>query len=90
MAIVSAPPSGQAAVMFDPRLDRQAMLQAVAEADVTLVRFGSLPGTVVVDVPEAGMTQLIQAGAWIIADPILLGGCQTDSSSISRPDPSGV
>ncbi len=76
MAVASAPTVGQAAVVFDPRLDRSDLLLAVADAEASLVRFGALPGTVIVDMPEGGMTRLTAAGAWIIADPILLGGCQ--------------
>jgi hypothetical protein len=84
MAVTTAPSSGQVAVMFDPRLDRTSVVRAVAQADAALVRFGGLPGTVVVDVPEGGLTQLAAAGAWIIADPILLGGCQPDTSIYSN------
>jgi len=80
MAVTSAPSSGQAAVVFDPRLDRVDVLRAVAQADAALVRFGALPGTVIVDMPEGGVAQLTASGAWIIADPILLGGCRPDTS----------
>ena len=83
LAVASAPSSGQAAVMFDPRLDRVDLLHAVAEADASLVRFGALPGTVIVYMPEGGLARLSASGAWIIADPILLGGCRPDTSFIS-------
>jgi hypothetical protein len=80
MAVTSAPSSGQAAVMFDPRLDRVDLMRAVADADASLVRFGGLPGTVIVDMPDGGVAQLAASGAWIIADPIMLGGCQPETS----------
>ena len=83
MAVASAPTSGQTAVVFDPRLDRAELMVAIAEADVSLVRFGALPGTVVVDVPEGGFHQLSASGAWLIADPILLGGCEPENSFTS-------
>lgn len=78
LAVGAAPVSGQTAVLFDPRLERREIVQAVAASDARLVRFGALPGSVVVDMPEGGRSRLSQAGAWILADPIVLGGCQTD------------
>ena len=88
LAVGAAPSSGQTAVLFDPRLDRRAILQAVAASDARLVRFGALPGSVVVDMPEGGRSRLSRAGAWLLADPLVLGGCQTDfdlSTTIGDP-----
>jgi len=89
LAISAAPPSGQTAVLFDPRLDRREVLQAVAASDATLVRFGALPGSAVVDTDEGGRLRLSAAGAWLLADPILLGGCRSDfdfsDTSIGNP-----
>lgn len=80
MAVTAAPSNGQAAVMFDPRLDRADLMRAVADADASLVRFGGLPGTVIVDMSDGGAARLAASGAWIIADPIMLGGCQSETS----------
>ena len=77
-AVGAAPPSGQTAVLFDPRLEQREILLAVAASDAKLVRFGALPGSAVIDVREGAHAQLAAAGAWLMADPILLGGCQTD------------
>ncbi len=80
MAVTTAPSSGQVAVMFDPRLDRADLMRAVADADASLVRFGGLPGTVIVDMPDGGVARLAASGAWLIADPIMLGGCNPEIS----------
>lgn len=78
MAIGDAPKTGQAAVLFNPGLDRAAVMRAVSQADVSLVRFGALPGSVVVELGEDSAARLNASGAWVIADPIILGGCQPE------------
>lgn len=75
MALVSAPQTGQAAVLFDPRLEPAELMSRIAEADARIVRFGAAPGLAVVDMSDAGAAALRRAGAWLITDPILLGGC---------------
>lgn len=78
MVLASVPQSGQAAVLFDPALNDRDVLVRVASAGATFVRFGEAPGLVVVDLPEAGPQALRGAGAWLVLDPLLLGGCRLD------------
>jgi len=86
-AIMDAPDRGQAAVLLDPRLSRTEQLQRVAEADAELVRFGAAPGTLIVNMTDISSPEALRAaGAWIIADPIILGGCSV-SGSQSRGTP---
>lgn len=81
---VSAPPrSGQAAVLFDPGLSRAQTLLQISTAGAELVRFGPAPGLVVVDLPEQGPAALRSAGAWLVLDPLLLGGCGPASQTPS-------
>jgi hypothetical protein len=80
-AVTSVPHSGQVAVLFDPRLERAELARVAAEAEVRIVRFGALPGSLIVDLGEAdGPGALRRAGAWLIADPIILGGCATSEA----------
>ena len=74
-AVADAPRTGQAAVLFSPLSTRVDQMQAAAQAGVTIVRFGALPGTVIVQMDTPSATHLRSAGAWVIADPIILGGC---------------
>ncbi|MFW5661661.1 MAG: hypothetical protein ACOC05_09780 [Oceanicaulis sp.] len=75
-AVASAPVEGQAAVLFDPRLDRADVARAAALSGADIVRFGALPGSVVVDLPGVeARSALRRAGAWLVADPVILGGC---------------
>lgn len=75
-AITAAPQSGQAAVLFDPRLTPADLAEAAARAGVSIVRFGAAPGSLVVDMPDTGGPEALRAaGAWIVADPVILGGC---------------
>ncbi len=75
-AIAVSPATGQAAVLFDPRLTRAELAQAAAGAGAGIVRFGAAPGSVIVSLPETGGPQALRAaGAWLIADPVILGGC---------------
>lgn len=80
MALSSAPQSGQAAVLFDPSLDRSAVMLQVAASGADLVRFGGAPGVVVVDLPTDGPAALRRAGAWLVLDPVVLGGCSAPAS----------
>lgn len=82
-AVLDAPRTGQVAVMFDPRLSDAELLSAVARADAELVRFGGWPGALIVNLPETtGPEALRAAGAWIVADPIILGGCAVDFETL--------
>jgi len=86
-AIADAPQSGQAAVLFNPQLSASELLERSARANVNLVRFGGVPGALIVDLPDAdALSRLRAAGAWVIADPIVLGGCVLSSSA--SPDES--
>jgi len=80
MALSSVPQSGQAAVLFDPSLDRSALMRQVAASGADLVRFGGAPGVVIVDLPEDGPSALRRAGAWLVLDPVVLGGCSASAS----------
>lgn len=81
---VSAPPrSGQAAVLFDPGLSQAQTLVQISSAGAELVRFGQAPGLVIVDLPEQGPGALRSAGAWLVLDPLLLGGCGPASQTPS-------
>ena len=80
MALSSVPQSGQAAVLFDPSLDRSALMLQVADSGADLVRFGGAPGVVVVDLPADGPAALRRAGAWLVLDPVVLGGCSAPAS----------
>lgn len=80
LALSSVPQSGQAAVLFDPSLERSALMLQVAESGADLVRFGGAPGLVIVDLPDEGPSALRRAGAWLVLDPVLLGGCSAPAS----------
>ncbi len=78
LALSSVPQSGQAAVLFDPWLEHSALVAQVAESGADLVRFDGAPGVVVVDLPHDGPAALRRAGAWLVLDPVILGGCAAD------------
>lgn len=87
-AVAVAPETGQAAVLFDPRLTRADLARAAAGAGAGIVRFGAAPGSLIVSLPESGGPQALRAaGAWLIADPVLLGGCapKTEFSTEDAP-----
>jgi len=75
MALSSAPQSGQAAVVFNPSLERRDVMLRLANSGADLVRFGAAPGVVVIDLPEEGPAAMRSAGAWLVLDPVMLGGC---------------
>ncbi len=80
-ALASAPESGQAAIFLNPASSKTEQLQIIARTDARLVRFGALNGVVIVDLPDIQTrAALRQAGAWLIADPLILGGCLTTGS----------
>lgn len=86
MALASSPQSGQAAVLFNPRLQPSQMLIRAARAGVDVVRFGPAPGVLIVDMPDDGADALRRQGAWIIADPLVLGGCAPASRATLEPE----
>lgn len=75
-AVASAPASGQAAILLNPRLSKNEQLEIIAGTEARIVRFGALNGVVIVDMPDTRTSSALrQAGAWLIADPLILGGC---------------
>ncbi|MEQ8404091.1 MAG: hypothetical protein RKE49_03260 [Oceanicaulis sp.] len=85
-AVASTPPGGQAAVLFDPRMTRAELAEAAARAGASIVRFGAAPGSIVVELPDSGGSGALRAaGAWLVADPIILGGCA--SANLANGDP---
>ena len=81
LAVSAAPQSGQAAVLFDPGLSRAETLARLSGAGADLVRFGRAPGLVIVDLPDTGAPALRRAGAWLVFDPLVLGGCAPASQT---------
>jgi hypothetical protein len=75
MAVSATPEQGQAAVLFNPSLERRELMIQVAHSGADLVRFGGAPGLVVVELPDDGPAALRRAGAWLVMDPIVMGGC---------------
>jgi len=81
-AVAATPPAGdQAAAVFPPGWSHARILEAAAAADARLVRFSAVPGVAVLEIKPAGHSALRAAGAWIIADPALAGGCFTLSQN---------
>ncbi len=75
-AVLAPPASGQAAVLFAPQTTPTELARAAARAGVDIVRFGGAPGTIIVNLETpASRAALREAGAWLIADPVILGGC---------------
>ena len=75
-AIASAPEQGQAAVLLNPSLSRADQLRRISDAGAELVRFGAVPGAVIVNMtPASGPAELRAAGAWIISYPVIPGTC---------------
>jgi hypothetical protein len=75
-AVLAAPETGQAAVLFAPQTTPSELARAAARAGVDIVRFGGAPGTLIVNIDHPGSrAALREAGAWLIADPVILGGC---------------
>lgn len=75
-AVLAAPETGQAAVLFAPQTSPSDLARAAARAGVDIVRFGGAPGTLIVHLDHpASRDALREAGAWLIADPVILGGC---------------
>lgn len=80
-ALASAPRTGQAAILLNPALSKSEQLEIIAGAQARIVRFGALNGVVVVDMPDIQTSSALrQAGAWLITDPLILGGCLSTGS----------
>lgn len=75
-AVLAAPETGQAAVLFAPQTTPSDLARAAARAGVDIVRFGATPGTLIVNIDRPdSRAALREAGAWLIADPVILGAC---------------
>ncbi|MCC5996346.1 MAG: hypothetical protein JJU18_08270 [Oceanicaulis sp.] len=84
-AVLGAPETGQAAVVFNPSAAPSDLALAAASAGVDIVRFGAAPGTLIVHIADpGGHDALRRAGAWLIADPVILGGCARRSLQETR------
>lgn len=85
-AVLAAPETGQAAVLFAPQATPSDLAHAAARAGVDIVRFGGAPGSLVVNIDRpASRAALREAGAWLIADPVILGGCARTRVEEPRP-----
>ena len=75
-ALSDAPEIGQAAILLNPASSRAEQVERIARTDARIVRFGALNGVVIVDMPDTQTRRALrQAGAWLVADPLILGGC---------------
>lgn len=74
-AVMSAPREGQAAIVFPPGWAHDAVVRATGEAGTSLIRFGSLPNIAIVDLQPEDAVRLRAAGAILVLDPLILGGC---------------
>lgn len=81
-ALMAPPQSGQAAVIFDPRLNQADLARATVEAGAQLVRYGTTPGLIIVDLPQGGPDAMRQAGAWLVLDPFIVGGCTASADTV--------
>lgn len=74
-AIASRPADqGPVAAIFPPWWSGLQSVSAAAQAG-PVIRFGLLPNIVIVMTERGGATVLRRAGAWVVIDPLALGGC---------------
>ena len=84
-ALADAPVTGQAAILLNPSLSKAEQMNRIAATQARIVRFGALNGLVIVDMPDPETRRALRrSGAWLIADPLILGGCLTASSQEER------
>jgi hypothetical protein len=76
-ALQAVPRDGtQVAAIFAPWASGGGVMARVGQADGLLVRRGLLDSIVVVQSDEPGLIgRLYAAGAWLVIDPTVLGGC---------------
>jgi hypothetical protein len=76
-ALQSVPRDGaQVAAIFSPWSDSADVMARVAQADGLMVRRGLIDSIVVVQSSEPGLIgRLYAAGAWLVIDPTIFGGC---------------
>lgn len=71
------PPAGQqqVAAVFAPTEGFSSIQDRLAGSGMRLVRNGLFGNIVIVDLGDGSSSQLLEAGAWFVADPQMLGGC---------------
>lgn len=71
--------------MFAPWTDGRQAIERVARADGVVVRRGRFDSIVVVRSDTPGLIgRLYAAGAWLVIDPDVYGGCLADRSDPAR------
>jgi hypothetical protein len=81
LATLAVPRSGTVAVVGAPGANAGGMAALVARAGGSIVRPGGLANVIVAVSAEPGFAgRLYGAGAWLVLDPVVLGGCLTSSS----------
>jgi len=85
-ALQAVPRDGaQVAVIFAPSTSSDGVMARVAQADGLLVRRGLFDAIVVVQSDEPGLVaRLYAAGAWLVIDPNVFGGCLAGHSDSAR------
>jgi hypothetical protein len=79
-ALLAPPAQGAVAAVFPPWWDAAAAVTAAGAAG-PVVRLGALPFVVVV--AAADRSVLRAAGAWLLLDPVALGGCAPAGIALS-------
>jgi hypothetical protein len=75
-SLVPGPTARQVAVLFNPLASQAAVVAALAETDVRMVRNGATDSIVVVELGRtARPADLYKAGAWLVLDAVAAGGC---------------
>jgi hypothetical protein len=68
----------EAAVLVAPWGGLEAAAAIAVRSGARIARAGGMPGVFVLTSEDAGLpARLHDAGAWIVADPLLAGGCVT-------------
>ena len=76
LVALQPPSSGQVAIFAAPWSSERELYDMVAAAGGRAVRAGALPFVIVATDPEPGFSdRLYASGAWLVTDPVALGGC---------------
>jgi len=82
LAVFEPARDGQIAAVFPPTWAPAAIMEASADADVRISRFGALDNIVVVEfTDDEARRRLRDSGAWLLLPPGALGGCLTRPST---------